>query len=65
MVLYQSDDPDMVTHGGYMADEQQIPEEVVTQEPDAPQPEVVEAEPEPTGEPEVDWKSHAERLEQQ
>ena len=50
-----------------MADAQQIPEEVVTQEPDAPQPEVVEAEPEPeaTTEPEVDWKAQAERLEQQ
>ena len=36
-----------------MADEQQIPEEVVTQEPDAPQPEVQEAE----AEPEVDWKA--------
>ena len=36
-----------------MADEQQVPEEVVTQEPDAPQPEVQEAE----AEPEVDWKA--------
>jgi len=36
-----------------MADEQQVPEDVVTQEPDAPQPEVQEAE----AEPEVDWKA--------
>jgi hypothetical protein len=48
-----------------MADEQQLPEEVVTQEPDAPLTEVEEAEPEPTTEPEVDWKAQAERLEQQ
>jgi len=48
-----------------MADEQQVSEEVVTQEPDAPQPEVQEAETEATVEPEVDWKTQAERLEQQ
>ena len=48
-----------------MADEQQLPEEVVTQEPDAPLTEVEEAEPETTTEPEVDWKAQAERLEQQ
>ena len=48
-----------------MADEQQVPEEVVTQEPDAPQPEVQEAEVEATAEPEVDWKAQAEKLEQQ
>ena len=36
-----------------MADEQQVPEGVVIQEPDAPQPEVQEAE----AEPEVDWKA--------
>ena len=36
-----------------MADEQQVPEEVVTQETDIPQPEVLE----PEAEPEVDWKS--------
>ena len=48
-----------------MADEQQIPEEVVTQEPDDPQPEVAEAEPEATTEPAVDWQAQAERLEQQ
>ena len=48
-----------------MADEQQVTEEVVTQEPDAPQPEVQEAEVEATAEPEVDWKAQAERLEQQ
>jgi hypothetical protein len=48
-----------------MADEQQVSEEVVTQEPDAPQPEVQEAETEATAEPEVDWKAQAERLEQQ
>ena len=36
-----------------MAEEQQVPEDVVTQEPDAPQPEVQEAE----AEPEVDWKA--------
>ena len=50
-----------------MADEQQVQEDVVTQEPDAPQPEVQEATPEPEviTEPEVDWKAQAERLEQQ
>ena len=36
-----------------MADEQQVPEDVVTQEPAAPQTEVQEAE----AEPEVDWKA--------
>ena len=36
-----------------MAEEQQAPEEVVTQAPDAPQPEVQEAE----AEPEIDWKA--------
>ena len=36
-----------------MADEQQVPEEVVTQETDIPQPEVQETE----AEPDVDWKA--------
>ena len=61
MVLYSSDDPVMVTHGGYMADEQQLPEEVVTQEPDAPLTELEEAEPEPPTEPQVDCKAQAQR----